>query len=1208
MKIKNLLISCVALLGAGAANAEVVDGVRQAPKMPVFEAEAQEVQYGRETGMYMYNKSANMFFLGANDWGTRASVGYKGFKVYIEKFENDTTVWDGKTVHLTDSVETRDGNIMHTVFADGGGMWVDNNTDENNRFTLTDMGNKVYRLSPSDANPNANYTATANPDLWMGAVNAHLGKDTRLYWNLPATEASSQLDWVFFTVEAYEAGLENYTAKTAEYDSLLSVYNVAQSLKAEIDKAAGLGIDVAAWTAVYVDETTTVADLEKATAAAKEAVQKVELEKAMNAASVANPIDLTNTLINNPGYDGGSNTGWSGTAPGFGNEVAEFYWKTYDHYQDIANVPEGVFAVGIQGFYRAGWTAGSHTHYLEGTAQNAQLYAKVGNDTLTANLHNASAFARQEKIGTGNEISVTENDLPPFIPNDMSAAAAYFGAGDYTGNTLVFGVNDGAMRIGLMKSKTLDGDWTLFDNWTLIYYGKGADAYQKWLDDVVKNAPVFAEDVVATDGMLEAYNALVASYTQASTHDEVVAAAAAINGAATALSANIALWADYSAKVNEGLALAAREDLNGIYVDELADYCELEAEEIIAAMELTTEELAAEVAKLEEMMEMAKKHSYSEGSDVTDLFLVNADFSQGEGQDVPGWKGKWGNVSSKCMEAWNMSAFDAYQEVIGAGVGIYEVSLQGFYRKERGQNAYNLYVDGGQTCPASVYVNNNKTGLKCVFDEPVAYNTLYSGSQVWYEEGDGDPTYWYPDGMISAGEAFVAGMYQAAANGLVAKDGDVLRLGIKGEIPGDTWVIWDNFRMIYWGKRADKVQPYLQEAIAAGEANLQNAMAKDVRATVEAAVEGGKAVVDGTDGSAMFDALVALYASNDSVEASVALFAELETAASDLYVLITNSETDKAVIDEASLLAGEAMDAAGTSSVTNAEARKMLADIALISVKLKLPASAVMNAATDDNVVDITAAISSADFGNVEGTNTDKGWSYTAQGSFGNDDTQKAAFAYEYYQKAFDLYQELPGLPAGTYTLTVDGFSRNGTTDNDYKLWTAGEVANTTYLYAMTTDSVVYREASVAYYSSGISEVNNGFGGEGEFIPEGGTAVYLPGSVVSAVNYMDELGKYKDNKVVITIAEGQTLRIGMKKAEYISNDWVIMDNWQLFYHGTNSTAEGIEEVAVPSQAAVVKTEVYSISGAQMNGLQKGLNIVKRTLEDGTVIVKKLFVK
>ncbi len=190
----------------------------------------------------------------------------------------------------------------------------------------------------------------------------------------------------------------------------------------------------------------------------------------------------------------------------------------------------------------------------------------------------------------------------------------------------------------------------------------------------------------------------------------------------------------------------------------------------------------------------------------------------------------------------------------------------------------------------------------------------------------------------------------------------------------------------------------------------------------------------------------------------------------------------------------------------------------------------------------------------------------------------------------------------------MDGFSRNGATENDYALWKAGEVANTTYLYAMTTDLAVYRQSSVSYYSAGASAVNNGFDGEGEFTAEDATTVYLPGSMVSAVNYMDELGKYKDNRVVITIAEGQTLRIGMKKAEYISNDWVVMDNWKLFYHGTNSTADGIEEVAVPSQAAVVKTEVYSISGAQMNGLQKGLNIVKRTLEDGTVVVKKLFVK
>ena len=37
--------------------------------------------------LYLYNPDADGFFLGANDWNTRASVsGTKGYKVCIEKY------------------------------------------------------------------------------------------------------------------------------------------------------------------------------------------------------------------------------------------------------------------------------------------------------------------------------------------------------------------------------------------------------------------------------------------------------------------------------------------------------------------------------------------------------------------------------------------------------------------------------------------------------------------------------------------------------------------------------------------------------------------------------------------------------------------------------------------------------------------------------------------------------------------------------------------------------------------------------------------------------------------------------------------------------------------------------------------------------------------------------------------------------------------
>ena len=56
------------------ANAELVNGVRQRPNVAKTEAFQVDTEY------YLFNDKARMFFLGANDWSTRASIGNKGYK------------------------------------------------------------------------------------------------------------------------------------------------------------------------------------------------------------------------------------------------------------------------------------------------------------------------------------------------------------------------------------------------------------------------------------------------------------------------------------------------------------------------------------------------------------------------------------------------------------------------------------------------------------------------------------------------------------------------------------------------------------------------------------------------------------------------------------------------------------------------------------------------------------------------------------------------------------------------------------------------------------------------------------------------------------------------------------------------------------------------------------------------------------------------
>ncbi|MBO5612257.1 MAG: hypothetical protein J5918_06640 [Prevotella sp.] len=48
--------------------------------------------------------------------------------------------------------------------------------------------------------------------------------------------------------------------------------------------------------------------------------------------------------------------------------------------------------------------------------------------------------------------------------------------------------------------------------------------------------------------------------------------------------------------------------------------------------------------------------------------------------------------------------------------------------------------------------------------------------------------------------------------------------------------------------------------------------------------------------------------------------------------------------------------------------------------------------------------------------------------------------------------------------------------------------------------------------------------------------------------------------------------------------------------------------AVNNDANVVKTEIFSLSGKRLNNIQKGVNIVKETMADGTQKTHKIISK
>lgn len=1200
MKLRNLLFMCTVLLAGTSATAEVAERQKPVPQKSAL-------QY--DEALYLYNIGSKQFLKGANDWSTRGSVGEAGYKVWLSKHLEDGA-WDNKTIILKDSIENGDpkGKILMVWFAGNGDMWVDWKNQNDTLWTILPQADDVYRFTVGEGNPV--YNTATYPGVYVGTRANEIASNTRLYWNLGAVD-TSYVDWYFVKPADYAA-----------YEKEVDVYLTAQALKAVLDDANQRGVNVSAQESVYSNLSSTKEDLEAATAAARKAIA----DAVSSATNASNPKNMT-SLITNPSYDTNKNDGWSGTAPGFQRFTnAEHYNKTFDTYQDIENAPKGVYALTLSAFYRSGNTETAYQNYKNNTGYNAKLYAKAGTDSLNANIMNSFQDAQTEPTATG-ETSKTDGGNVYYVPNNMESAAAYFNLGLYKDNKLFFATEDGTMRIGVKKVTGIGNDWLLFDNWQLTYYGNGADAYALWMKDVKESARDLSqlpETSLLSKSLREDYNAYVAGLTSASSKAEVIEAIETLKQKSADVDSNMVAWAAYEEALTKGKLIANDPQVNGQDKDELADYCDLEAEDIINALDLTTEEVKAETQKLVAMTDAAVRNGIAEGADVSDKYLVNADFEKTSGTGT-GWIKKaasGGNVNyggtsdNKCYEAWNNKDFDIYQEVKEAPVGVYELSVQGFYRYRRGNNAYSAYTDGtANNDVVSIYVNNNQTHFKSVFDEPVKYNGNGAGEMYKNEGGNKpyinpDSTYWYPNDMANSAIAFANGLYKVSSFGVVAKQGDVLRVGVKGATNqmDDSWAIWDNFKMVFQGTKAEVVKPLLEAEIKNVTTAMDNSgiYGKDAKALANTTIADGNTALAQTDGKVMFDALTALLTAKDSIGKSAAIFKALAAKQESLGMAIQTSNADDATKMEAGAINEKMLN---NTDMTDEEAQNLIKQADAMITKLAIPAEA--KDASDSHPVDMTSLIRTPNF-DKEGANSVEGWNASGY-SFGNDDEQKAALALEFYNKTFDLNQTIEGIPNGTYEVSVMGFYRYGNADKDNAKFEANETIGNAYLYTVVEGDSVHTPLKLL--SSGKSD-DLGYQGT---VKLSGSDQVVPNSMVAASNYFNDAidggtGVYK-NTAIVKVTDGK-LTIGVRQIDKVDNDWVILDTWKLTYFGENSAKTPSEDVRTgieiisdnSASVAVVKTEYFSINGAKQAGLTKGLNIVKQTLENGTVKVSKVIVR
>ena len=208
----------------------------------------------------------------------------------------------------------------------------------------------------------------------------------------------------------------------------------------------------------------------------------------MAEATTAKPVNATFLL---PGYNFGRNdtrnSQWQGN-PAIGGNVtnlnAEKFNTTFDVYQELTDIPNGIYELSVQGFYRYGG-------HGAGIAASART---VGTEVINAYLYGGSEQTAMPSIfdAAGQCGTIGTSSTYGYVPNSQSDGSAYMNAGLYWSKPVRVIVDDNTLRLGIRKDTTVTNDWTLFDNFRLIYLGTSILA-----GDVNRDGQVSIADVTA---------------------------------------------------------------------------------------------------------------------------------------------------------------------------------------------------------------------------------------------------------------------------------------------------------------------------------------------------------------------------------------------------------------------------------------------------------------------------------------------------------------------------------------------------------------------------------------------------------------------------------------------------------------------------------------------------------------------------------------
>ena len=153
-----------------------------------------------------------------------------------------------------------------------------------------------------------------------------------------------------------------------------------------------------------------------------------------------------------------------------GNRAADYAWEFYEpasfsFMQTIEGLRPGNYEVSVQGFFRNG-NGDTQANVVNEGGELVQLASLVANQESVLLPNVASVMSKVPGVGDLHQCNYGE------FPNMPQSSIEYFETGYYKTTVPVTVGKDGILTIGIKKdTRELMGDWTVFDNFRLVYKG-----------------------------------------------------------------------------------------------------------------------------------------------------------------------------------------------------------------------------------------------------------------------------------------------------------------------------------------------------------------------------------------------------------------------------------------------------------------------------------------------------------------------------------------------------------------------------------------------------------------------------------------------------------------------------------------------------------------------------------------------------------------